>query len=138
MIVNIIKINSKRTYFRVACIPGITTSIMLHQTLVCVVDNKGLFSRSIARNDTLTNSPCFKVELSQINLFSLIVTSLLLANFEEILPRTKGTPNELTWPGVTDLPDYKPTFPSWPISSLKSACPRLDAQGLDLLEVFIP
>lgn len=51
--------------------------------------------------------------------------------------RTKGTPNELTWPGVTQLPDYKPTFPSWPISSLKSACPRLDAQGLDLLEAML-
>lgn len=51
--------------------------------------------------------------------------------------RTKGTPNELTWPGVTELPDYKPTFPSWPISSLRNACPRLEQQGLDLLEAML-
>merc|ERR1719456_1846733 len=27
--------------------------------------------------------------------------------------RLLGTPTEATWPGVTDLPDYKPVFPQW-------------------------
>merc|ERR1719265_969519 len=25
-----------------------------------------------------------------------------------------GTPTEQTWPGVSELPDFKPTFPKWP------------------------
>jgi cyclin-dependent kinase 2 len=27
--------------------------------------------------------------------------------------RTLGTPDEKTWPGVSQLPDYKATFPKW-------------------------
>merc|ERR1719223_283861 len=27
--------------------------------------------------------------------------------------RVCGTPNEELWPGVSSLPDYKPTFPNW-------------------------
>ena len=27
--------------------------------------------------------------------------------------RTLGTPTETSWPGVTQLPDYKPVFPRW-------------------------
>ncbi|NXL86445.1 CDK2 kinase, partial [Alectura lathami] len=27
--------------------------------------------------------------------------------------RTLGTPDEAAWPGVTVLPDYKPSFPKW-------------------------
>ena len=34
--------------------------------------------------------------------------------------RTLGTPDEETWPGVSKLPDYKPTFPN---------CPPLDPSG---------
>jgi serine/threonine protein kinase len=26
-----------------------------------------------------------------------------------------GTPNERMWPGVTELPDFKLTFPNWPV-----------------------
>ena len=32
--------------------------------------------------------------------------------------RTLGTPNEELWPGVSKLPDYKPTFPNWPQQSM--------------------
>ena len=31
--------------------------------------------------------------------------------------RTLGTPTETTWPGVSDLPDYKPMFPQWCVGS---------------------
>ena len=27
--------------------------------------------------------------------------------------RTLGTPTEATWPGVSQLPDFKDTFPQW-------------------------
>ncbi|KAG1758336.1 kinase-like domain-containing protein [Suillus occidentalis] len=47
--------------------------------------------------------------------------------------RILGTPSEETWPGVTQLPDYKDTFPRWSKQELKSVVPNLDDQGLDLL-----
>ena len=37
--------------------------------------------------------------------------------------RTLGTPNEELWPGVSKLPDYKPTFPN-----CKPSPPQLQAQ----------
>ena len=49
--------------------------------------------------------------------------------------RTLGTPTEANWPGVTELPDYKPTFPKWAPKSLKSLLPKLADTGLDLLKV---
>ena len=71
--------------------------------------------------------------------------------------RTLGTPTEATWPGVSQLPDFKDTFPQWqkkvcctasgpaPRARGSSAAPRvqewetivptLDAAGLDLLSV---
>ncbi|EWC46384.1 cyclin-dependent kinase 1 [Drechslerella stenobrocha 248] len=61
--------------------------------------------------------------------------------------RILGTPSEDTWPGVTALPDYKPTFPQWdrtslvdhlkvnrPAGSDSDAESGLDQAGLDLLE----
>lgn len=45
-----------------------------------------------------------------------------------------GTPNETQWPGCTALQDWNPAFPQWPRLSLRSACPGLDAPGLDLVE----
>jgi serine/threonine protein kinase len=51
--------------------------------------------------------------------------------------RTLGTPNETSWPGVSALPDYKPTFPKWPANSMKKRCPTLDTTGLDLLQKTI-
>lgn len=47
--------------------------------------------------------------------------------------RTLGTPSEESWPGVTNLPDYKPTFPNWPARNLSKICPTLDSVGLDLV-----
>jgi len=47
--------------------------------------------------------------------------------------RLLGTPNEESWPGVSQLPDYKPTFPKWAAQSLPRHIPQLDAAGFDLL-----
>jgi hypothetical protein len=46
-----------------------------------------------------------------------------------------STPNEDNWPGVSDLPDYKSSFPIWRGNNLKDSCKVLDATGLDLLQV---
>lgn len=46
-----------------------------------------------------------------------------------------GTPNEEVWPGVSQLPDYKPSFPKWNPVDLERAVPSLDSHGIDLLAV---
>ncbi|XP_041364501.1 cyclin-dependent kinase 1-like [Gigantopelta aegis] len=48
--------------------------------------------------------------------------------------RTMATPTEETWPGVSSLPDYKPTFPCWKTNQLHTAVKQLDNVGLDLLQ----
>ncbi|XP_035427527.1 cyclin-dependent kinase 2 isoform X2 [Cygnus atratus] len=47
--------------------------------------------------------------------------------------RTLGTPDEAAWPGVTALPDYKPTFPRWARQDLGKLVPPLDEDGHKLL-----
>jgi len=51
--------------------------------------------------------------------------------------RLLGTPNEDVWPGVTSLPDYKPTFPQWAGKSLERTVNGMDAKGLDLLKSML-
>ncbi len=46
-----------------------------------------------------------------------------------------GTPDETCWPGVSQLPDFKPSFPKWSGSSFEEMFPRLDSDGLNLLMV---
>ncbi|XP_015742404.2 cyclin-dependent kinase 2 [Coturnix japonica] len=47
--------------------------------------------------------------------------------------RTLGTPDEASWPGVTALPDYKPSFPKWARQDLGKVVPPLDEEGRKLL-----
>ncbi len=47
--------------------------------------------------------------------------------------RILGTPTEASWPGVSQLPDYKSSFPQWPSVPLAKAVPHLDEPGIDLL-----
>jgi hypothetical protein len=51
----------------------------------------------------------------------------------KLTDRVLGTPNEEAWPGVTSLPDYKPTFPQWNGVDLSVHIRGLDHIGLDLL-----
>ena len=44
-----------------------------------------------------------------------------------------GTPNETIWPGVSQLPDHKTTFPNWVSRPISASVKGLDPQGLDLL-----
>ena len=52
---------------------------------------------------------------------------------------TQGTPDEKVWPGVTKLPDFKSSFPKWPLHGVEKIVekigPKMDATGHDLLEV---
>jgi serine/threonine protein kinase len=48
-----------------------------------------------------------------------------------------GTPTELTWPGITKLPDFKSTFPKFKAGNLQDAAKGLDVLGLDLLSKLI-
>ncbi|XP_029784825.1 cyclin-dependent kinase 3 isoform X3 [Suricata suricatta] len=47
--------------------------------------------------------------------------------------RTLGTPDEAMWPGVTQLPDYKGSFPKWTRKGLEEIVPGLEPAGKDLL-----
>ncbi|KAF7983604.1 hypothetical protein HWV62_20512 [Athelia sp. TMB] len=51
--------------------------------------------------------------------------------------RILGTPSEENWPGVRQLPDYKPTFPQWSQQDLASIVPQLDEAGIDILTVLL-
>lgn len=48
--------------------------------------------------------------------------------------RILKTPGEETWPGVTSLPDYKPTFPCWTSNNLSQQVKNMCPAGLDLLQ----
>lgn len=42
------------------------------------------------------------------------------------------------FPQLTDLPNWKPeNFDNYPPDNLSKYCPRLDGDGLDLLNVFV-
>jgi len=56
--------------------------------------------------------------------------------------RILGTPTEADWPGVTSLPDFKPSFPKWTRSENQDiingdGANILGDDGLDLLEALL-
>jgi len=51
--------------------------------------------------------------------------------------RTLGTPTEEVWPGVSELPDFKVTFPNWKNNSLPVLSKRLGADGQNLLQEML-
>lgn len=67
--------------------------------------------------------------------FTLISLFTFLSEIDELFRifRTLGTPTEATWAGVSELPEYKATFPSWAPQPLKKVVPQLDNVGIDLL-----
>jgi len=48
--------------------------------------------------------------------------------------RTLTTPTEDTWPGVTQLQDYKANFPRWKENNIADSVKQMDPLGLDLLK----
>ncbi|XP_069683771.1 cyclin-dependent kinase 1 [Periplaneta americana] len=51
--------------------------------------------------------------------------------------RVLRTPTEEIWPGVSQLPDYKATFPNWTQNNLTSYVKNIDDDGLDLLQKML-
>lgn len=48
-----------------------------------------------------------------------------------------GTPTEAIWPGLSELPDFKPTFPKWPLSgwaNIRNTAQQVGPEGIDLLD----
>lgn len=48
-----------------------------------------------------------------------------------------GTPNEIIWPSVVELPDYKRDFPIFPPRLLLDVVPNLDPKGYHLLSELL-
>ncbi|XP_022192565.2 cyclin-dependent kinase 1 [Nilaparvata lugens] len=48
-----------------------------------------------------------------------------------------STPNETSWPGVSELPDYKPIFPNWTTNTLNQQVKNISKDGLDLLQKML-
>eukprot|EP01090_Pellita_catalonica_P007338 TRINITY_DN17920_c0_g1_i1.p1 TRINITY_DN17920_c0_g1~~TRINITY_DN17920_c0_g1_i1.p1 ORF type:complete len:328 (-),score=42.35 TRINITY_DN17920_c0_g1_i1:683-1666(-) len=48
-----------------------------------------------------------------------------------------GTPHDQDWPGVTELPAYPAGFPNWRPKNLATLLPRLDSDGIDLLQKML-
>jgi serine/threonine protein kinase len=51
--------------------------------------------------------------------------------------RVTGTPTNEEWPGVTELPNYKPKFPKWSKKELSSQVPKMDDSAVDLLSKML-
>eukprot|EP00696_Hemimastix_kukwesjijk_P003434 gnl/Hemi2/14216_TR4823_c0_g2_i1.p1 gnl/Hemi2/14216_TR4823_c0_g2~~gnl/Hemi2/14216_TR4823_c0_g2_i1.p1 ORF type:complete len:208 (-),score=66.68 gnl/Hemi2/14216_TR4823_c0_g2_i1:80-703(-) len=52
--------------------------------------------------------------------------------------RTLGTPNNTIWPGVSQLPCYRDTFPRWPQQPVARAIPSVtDPLALDLISQML-
>ncbi|KAJ3261780.1 Cyclin-dependent kinase 2 [Boothiomyces macroporosus] len=51
--------------------------------------------------------------------------------------RILGTPNEEVWPGSTQLPDFKETFPHWSAKPFSTVFPKLCDEGRDLMTVTL-
>merc|ERR1711953_898480 len=48
-----------------------------------------------------------------------------------------GTPTKEVWPGINELPDFKPTFPKWPHrgwANIRNIAAQVGCSGIDLLE----
>jgi cyclin-dependent kinase len=48
--------------------------------------------------------------------------------------KIRGTPNAEEWPGIQELPGYKPDFPVYEKENIANHIQGLDAEGIDLLE----
>merc|ERR1719454_1235068 len=48
-----------------------------------------------------------------------------------------GTPSEATWPGISELPDFKPSFPQWKQRGwhlIRNTAAQVGPEGIDLLD----
>ena len=52
--------------------------------------------------------------------------------------RTLGTPTEATWPGVSELPDYKDSFPKWTARPMHEVRTHVCCRGLSTKRCVLP
>lgn len=51
--------------------------------------------------------------------------------------RVLGTPNEESWPGVSTLRDYQPTFPNWKGRGLRESLQGASSLAIDLISKML-
>lgn len=51
--------------------------------------------------------------------------------------RTLSTPTEELWPGVSKLPDFKLSFPTWRQNTLSTVVKNIDGDGFELLQSLL-
>ncbi|KAH6928378.1 hypothetical protein HPB50_014968 [Hyalomma asiaticum] len=74
--------------------------------------------------------------------FELVTGKVLFRGDSEIdqlfrIFRVLGTPTEETWPDVTELPNYKTTFPSWKDNILAELLSEAESEVVDLLHKML-
>jgi len=51
--------------------------------------------------------------------------------------RLMGTPSERSWPGISQLPEYKPNFQVFATQDLRLILPQIDPHGINLLSSML-
>ena len=72
----------------------------------------------------------FTFKLIENTVLSIVTLLKKIYIFRSVLK----TPTEDMWPGVSKMPDYKPTFPNWNTYHLQNSVKQLDSTGYDLLQ----
>ncbi|XP_073981186.1 cyclin-dependent kinase 2-like [Rhodnius prolixus] len=90
-----------------------------------------------------------KLYSSNIDIWSLGCIFAEMASLKPLFPgdseidqmfrifRVLGTPCNKVWPGVRDLPDFKPMFPQWDAQNLSELVPRLCSTSRNLLSKML-
>jgi len=94
-----------------------------------------LGSKNYSTSIDIWSIGCIFVEM--LNLKPLFPGSSEQDQLKKIF-KIMGTPDPEAWPGLTELPEWKPeNFESYQGESLSKICPKMDADGLDLLDKML-
>jgi len=94
-----------------------------------------LGSKNYSTSIDIWSIGCIMVEM--LNLKPLFPGSSEQDQLKKIF-KIMGTPDPDKWTGITELPDWKPeNFDKYPGEALSKVCPKLDSDGLDLLDKML-
>lgn len=94
-----------------------------------------LGSKNYSTSIDIWSIGCIFVEM--INLKPLFPGSSEQDQLKKIF-KIMGTPDPEKWPGLTEYPEWKPeNFDKYTGESLSKICPKLDSDGLDLLDKML-